>query len=258
MLVKNIKFKNNKVEVILDEKTFIISKENYIENPLAIDSNIDEKRVEQLLKRERVIDAKISLIKLLNKKILTEGEAYFFLKEKELEYKDIKDIIISLKNIGLINDEYVCDILTNMLLGKRKGRLEIIKILKEKRISESIIYKGIENIDEQIYLDNLSKVYEKYHKMYSNKSNKVRANMIKIKLKEYGYEDRYIDSLEIENDGDDLTLARKYLQKLVKNKNIDINDYQNVNKIRTKLVMKGFNYDIINLVLKEVSEDETY
>ena len=80
----------------------------------------------------------------------------------------------------------------------------------------------------------------------------------KIKLKEYGYEDSYINNLEIENNGDDLLLARKYLQKLMKNKNIDMSDHQNVNKIRAKLVMKGFNYDIINLVLKEVNENETY
>ena len=258
MLVKNIKFKNNKVEVILDNGSFVISKENYIENPLAIDSSIDDKRVEELLKKEKTIEAKISLVKLLNRKVLTEAEVYTYLKDKELEYKDIKEIINNLKNIGLINDEYACDILISMLLGKRKGRLEIYKVLKAKRISLNIINKSMENIDEEMYVDNFNKVYEKYLKMYSNKSNKVRENMIKIKLKEYGYEDSYINNLEIENNGDDLLLARKYLQKLMKNKNIDMSDHQNVNKIRTKLVMKGFNYDIINLVLKEVNENETY
>lgn len=258
MIVKNIKFKNNKVEVILDEKTFVISKENYIENPLAIDSNIDDKKIEELLSKEKVIAAKIELIRVLNRKVLTEGEVYLYLKDKELVHKEIHEIINNLKTIGLINDDYACDILISMLMGKRKGRLEIIKTLKEKRICENIIYKNIENIDEETYADNFNKVYEKYLKMYSNKSNKVREQMIKVKLKEYGYEDSYINNLEIENSDNDLDLARKYLAKLLKNKDINTNDYQNVNKIRIKLANRGFNYDIINMVLKEVHNDETY
>jgi SOS response regulatory protein OraA/RecX len=48
------------------------------------------------------------------------------------------------------------------------------------------------------------------------------------------------------------------LAKLLKNKDINTNDYQNVNKIRIKLANRGFNYDIINMVLKEVHNDETY
>ena len=259
MIIKNVKFKNNKVEIVMDEGSFFISKENYIENPLTIDSNIDQKEINELLEKERVIEAKISVIKTLNKKVLTEYEVYKHLKDKEIDNKYIKEIISSLTNIGLINDDYACDILVDSFLVKKKGREEIYKRLVEKRIDENIIRRALENIDEELYVDNFNKVSEKYIKMYSNKSSRVKENMVKQKLKEYGYENKYIESLAVEiNNDEDVTLARKYLAKLLKNKSIDMTNYENINKIKTKLVMKGFNYDIINLVLKEVIRDETY
>lgn len=259
VIVKDIKFKDNKIEVILDNGRFSISKENYIENPITRDSFIDEKRIEELLSKEKVIEAKMKIIRLLNRKIMSEWEAYKYLIDNEVDARNARKIIGDLSSIGLINDDYVCDILVDSLVSKRKGKLKIISYLKEKRIAEKIIEKYVCKIDEELYINNFEKVLEKYNKMYSNKSNKVKNNLVVSKLKEQGYEDKYINMIEFEeNKDEELILARKNLLKIIKNKNINKNDYENINKIKIKLAMKGFNYDIINLVLKEVIEDETY
>ena len=50
MIVKEIKFINNKVRISLDDIVFFMSKENYIENPLTIDSCVDQQKLDYLKK----------------------------------------------------------------------------------------------------------------------------------------------------------------------------------------------------------------
>lgn len=259
MVVTNIKFENNKVKIICDKKEFFLSKENYIENPITIDSEISDSKINYLMEYERVLDSKTEIIKMLNKKILSEYEVFKKLNEKSLKINYVNDIMNSLKRAGLINDEFVATITLEKELLKRKGRKEIIKVLKEKRIALSIIDKVMVNIEEDVYLSNFNKVVEKYTKLYDTKSNKIKFNMLKQKLEEYGYEQEYISMIDIEKDEDkESDLARKYLNKIMKNKNINLSDHQNSNKIKIKLATKGFNYDIINKVIEEAKKDETY
>lgn len=258
MKVINVKFNNNKVEIVLENKSFLISKENYIENPVSIDSYVDEDRIDFLLRQEKIIESKIELIKLLNRKALTEYEIIVKLKDKNHKSEEIELIVYSLKRAGLINDEYCGTLIVEGLLFRRKGVGEIKKGLKEKGINSEIINKLIDEIDRDVYVGNFNKVCEKYSKMYSTKSSTVKFQLIKNKLRDYGYEKELIDTLICEENIDqEIVNAKKNLLRMLKNKNIDLDNYENINKIKSKLVMKGFNYDIINLVLEEVIADET-
>lgn len=259
MIVKNVRFVNNKVEIILDNTSFFVSKENYIENPVAIDSSISVEQINFMLEYDNVIRCKEKIIKLLNRKVLSEYEVYKILKEDNLKEKPIEDLVSSLKRIGLINDEYAAVLAVEKNLIKRKGRLEIVKALREKRIDEKIIDKVLNDIDEEEYKANFIKVCEKYNAVYSKRSYQVRYNLIFSKLKEYGYEDYLINEIKIEhNEADEIKLARIQLNKILKNKDVSSFNYQNINKIKSKLAMKGFSYDIINCVLGEVINRETY
>lgn len=259
MVVKDVKFINNKVEIILDEKTFLISKENYINNPITIDSDISEEKISYLLEYEHVLQSKLYIIKLLNKKSLSEYEVYLKLKEKEIDSKYIIQIIDSLKRIGLINDEFAAIICLESMLIKRKGKNAIRKLLSEKKICSDIIEKVIMEINEEEYIENFNKVVDKYVKVYNNKSYKIKQHLIRQKLEELGYEKDLILKINIDEDSkDELELAKKQLIKIIKNKSIDLNSYENINKIKLKLAAKGFSYDIINKVIEEVVWNETY
>ncbi len=258
MIVKNIKFVNDKVEVVLENKSFFISKENYIDNPVAINSKISEEKINYLLNKEKVIECKTKTIKLLNRRLMSRYKIEIMLKEEGLSNEEIKEVICSLIRMGLINDEYYAFVLRDSLLLKRKGRKIIYSSLKDEKIKEEIINKVINSIDDQLYLDNFYRVVEKYSKMYHTKSYELKKKMIFLKLKEYGYEDELISELKIENDEEkENENIYKYLNKILKNEKIDFNDYKSINKIRLKLVSKGFSYDIINRVLEEVRSNET-
>ena len=257
MLVKNIKFINNKIEVVMENRSFFMSKENYIENPITIDSEIDDDKIECLLEYEKVIECKSYLIKILNKRVLSEYEVVLKLKEREISDNHIKDIVESLRRMGLINDEFAAVINVERELLKRKGRKAIIKVLKEKGIKEKIIDKSIGEIDEEIYLSNFNKMAEKYIKMYDKRSCRVKENMVKDKLAELGYEETLICGVIVsQNREKELELAKCALGKIMKNKKLDLTSYESVNKIKVKLAIKGFSYDIINLVLEGVKNDE--
>lgn len=95
--------------------------------------------------------------------------------------------------------------------------------------------------------------------MYEKKSHKLKENMLKQKLEELGYENYLIETVFVDkNDTDELTLAIKELTKILKSKKMTLDNYENINKIKTKLAMKGFSYDIINLAIGEVKNYETY
>lgn len=259
MIVKDIKFINNKVRVTLDDTVFFMSKENYIENPLTIDSNVDQQKLDYLKEYENIIEVKQYLIKLLNRKALSEYEVYLKIKEKEVDNKNAKIVIDSLKRAGLINDEFVAGITVESELVKRRGKRNIIKALKEKRINEDTIDRVIGDIDEDMYLDNFNRVVNKYLKMYDKKSQKVKEGLLRQKLEELGYERELVNDINIEKDSNtEMTLAKETIIKIIKSKRMDLSNYENINKIKTKLVMKGFSYDIINMALEEVKCDETY
>lgn len=259
MLVKNIKFVNNKVEVILDKKSFFISKENYIENPITIDSEITKDKIEYLLEFEQVIECKIAMIKLLNRKALSEFEVIKKIKEFEINAKYISSIVNSLKNAGLINDEFVATLSVEKELLKRKGKKAIRKLLIEKRIKDEIINKVLAEIDEDIYKENFEKTVSKYLKMYDKKNYKMKEQMLKQKLEELGYESSLISTVSIDKNSEyEVSLAVKNLIKILKSKKLTLDNYENVNKIKIKLATKGFSYDIINLAIEEVKNYETY
>ena len=259
MLVKNIKFVNGKVEVILENKSFSISKENYIENPITIDSEITQDKIEYLLEFEQVIECKMAMIKLLNRKALSEFEVVKKIKEFEINTKYISSIVSSLKNAGLINDEFVATLSVEKELLKRKGKKAIRTLLIEKRIKEEIINKVLSEIDEDVYNENFEKTVSKYLKMYDKKSYKMKEQMLKQKLEELGYESSLISTVSIDkNSEDEVSLAVKSLMKILKSKKLTLDNYENVNKIKIKLATKGFSYDIINLAIEEVKNYETY
>ena len=259
MLVKNIKFVNGKVEVILENKSFSISKENYIENPVTIDSEITQDKIEYLLEFEQVIECKMAMIKLLNRKALSEFEVVKKIKEFEINTKYISSIVSSLKNAGLINDEFVATLSVEKELLKRKGKKAIRTLLIEKRIKEEIINKVLSEIDEDVYNENFEKTVSKYLKMYDKKSYKMKEQMLKQKLEKLGYESSLISTVSIDkNSEDEVALAVKSLMKILKSKKLTLDNYENVNKIKIKLATKGFSYDIINLAIEEVKNYETY
>lgn len=133
------------------------------------------------------------------------------------------------------------------LLGKNlKTRRQMRTYLNDKGYSKTIVDYVLEKLSEYNYINDIN--YAKiYIRSVKNKYGKVK---IIANLRQKGVSDKDIDEVmqEFESDTDSImALAQKYL------KNKEVNQ-DNVAKLYRHLLSKGFGYDEVNSVVREIKE----
>lgn len=133
------------------------------------------------------------------------------------------------------------------LLGKNlKTRRQMRTYLNDKGYSKTIVDYVLEKLSEYNYINDIN--YAKiYIRSVKNKYGKVK---IIANLRQKGVSDKDIDEVmqEFESDTDSImALAQKYM------KNKEVNQ-DNVAKLYRHLLSKGFGYDEVNSVVREIKE----
>ncbi len=133
------------------------------------------------------------------------------------------------------------------LLGKNlKTRRQMRTYLNDKGYSKTIVDYVLEKLSEYNYINDIN--YAKiYIRSVKNKYGKVK---IIANLRQKGVSDKDIDEVmqEFESDTDSImVLAQKYM------KNKEVNQ-DNVAKLYRHLLSKGFGYDEVNSVVREIKE----
>ncbi len=139
------------------------------------------------------------------------------------------------------------------LAYKARSRKEIIKKLKERKISENIIEDILKLLTEQKYLDDSS-----YAKLYLENivsSKPAGRRLIKLKLGEKGIDKETADKIIEENydEESEYTAARKLLKKYsvrLKNKP----GPEKKRKSFSYLISRGFDFDLANKIINETEE----
>lgn len=133
------------------------------------------------------------------------------------------------------------------LLGKNlKTRRQMRTYLNDKGYSKTIVDYVLEKLSEYNYINDIN--YAKiYVRSVKNKYGKVK---IIANLRQKGVSDKDIDEVmqEFESDTDSImALAQKYM------KNKEVNQ-DNIAKLYRHLLSKGFGYDEVNSVVREIKE----
>lgn len=133
------------------------------------------------------------------------------------------------------------------LLGKNlKTRRQMRTYLNDKGYSKTIVDYVLEKLSEYNYINDIN--YAKiYIRSVKNKYGKVK---IIANLRQKGVSDKDIDEVmqEFESDTDSImALAQKYM------KNKEVNQ-DNIVKLYRHLLSKGFGYDEVNSVVREIKE----
>ncbi len=133
------------------------------------------------------------------------------------------------------------------LLGKNlKTRRQMHTYLNDKGYSKTIVDYVLEKLSEYNYINDIN--YAKiYIRSVKNKYGKVK---IIANLRQKGVSDKDIDEVmqEFESDTDSImALAQKYM------KNKEVNQ-DNIAKLYRHLLSKGFGYDEVNSVVREIKE----
>lgn len=188
---------------------------------------------------------KYNLIRLTisGEKFYIDYDLYYennFEKDKEIDFSTYK-LIIS-------NDEFnrAKNFALNKISYSQKSTYEIRQKLREKKFSEDVIEKIIAYLDSYGFLDDEAyvKTFIKDKDEISNWSRGKIRYMLKRKHIDDNLIDEYIYQISDEREAEK---ARFFADKKIKN---DFS-YENRAKVFRHLASKGFDIDIINMVLNK-------
>ena len=137
----------------------------------------------------------------------------------------------------------------SFLAYKPRSKKELVKKLRQKKVSDSIIDDIIELLEKQKYLDD--KTYAKSYLEDKLNSKPIGRRLAKLKLFEKGIDKELIEKTIDENYSEDkeFELAAKLMEKFEKKvKHKDPADKRN--KCYRYLISKGFDYETAGRVLK--------
>lgn len=140
------------------------------------------------------------------------------------------------------------------LAYKQRSKKEIVKKLKQKKISDNAIEDIVELLEKQKYLDD--KAYARNYLEDKLNSKPVGKRLAKLKLFEKGIDKELIESTVNESyTGDkEFELASELLKKYEKKVNYkDMQDKKN--KCYRYLISKGFDYETTGRVLNTSEHD---
>lgn len=165
-------------------------------------------------------------------------------KNKEITQEMIEDILLE-------DERYKAKLLSIKFLSNMKTEKEVRNHLYKNEIESSIVEDTISYLQEEKFLDDLQ--YAMYFSRDKLNINKYGKNKIKISLIEKGISSDNIEKalldLPYEVEYENLkTLAIRKIDSLKDSKNSQ-------DKLIRHLLYKGYNYDLIKEVLKDIREE---
>ena len=173
---------------------------------------------------------------------------------KENDYYNIKDSIIKKLKVK----DYSKSEIKEMLIDKLKGKLYIEDKLKNKEIDDKITMSFFSNLDEKYLASKLVNI--EYKKLKDKYPKNTIINKISYKLNYNGFSEfviyEEIEKLEYIKGSNDLDLIKKDYSKLLKKYQNRLKNKELENKIIESLLVKGYNYKSIKIVVEGMKNDD--
>ena len=191
-IIKYEKKGNNTYKIYLENNQTISLYENVIiKNNLLYKKEIDMTLLEKLDKENSKEDIYNKCVKYISVRIRSINEMKEYLKRKEITNNEIENTIEKLINNKLLNDDQFTKAFVNDKLNfTTMGPYRIEQELKKHRIDETIIYKYLNNIDDDIIDNKINKQITKLIK--SNRKKQNLRNKIYTNLLSLGYSNEMI------------------------------------------------------------------
>lgn len=119
----------------------------------------------------------------------SQGEVRKKLFDLKLDSDDVEEVIMLLIQEDFLNEERFAKIYCRSKFNQNRwGRNKIIQGLKQKKVSERCISKGLQEINEEKYLKVLSELIEKKTNSINDKNQWTRKKKIANYAIQKGYE----------------------------------------------------------------------
>lgn len=253
---KIIKMKNNKYKIYIDGETIITYDNVILENNLLYKKKVDKDLYNKILSDTSYFDIYNKIVKYILKRRRSEKEINLYLTKLEVNNSNKNNIINKLKEINLINDiEYCKAYINDKLYLSKDGINKIKQDLINQNISIDVIEKEFRNIDINIFNDRLEKLIIKKIKNNKKYSSSFLKQKILTEMINLGYnKDKILDILNNNIEFDNNILEKEF-NKIYNKLNKRYSGIELENKIKQKLIQKGFKVEGINKLLQEKTED---
>ncbi|MBR6071872.1 MAG: RecX family transcriptional regulator [Acholeplasmatales bacterium] len=195
--VSKIKNKNN-YNVIIDDKSYIFDEDTILEYKLFKDKEIEEIILDKALESSNIHLYYDKALKYSLKYAKGSKEVYQYLIEKGLDCDKSRKIVDKLVEKRIIDDSKIVEGIVYSLVKSYNGKKMIYEKLKQKKFDVSIINEALNNIDYDLYIEYLNKLYEKIKDKYNKFDDYIRKNKIKSYLYQRGYDSNDISLINIE------------------------------------------------------------
>lgn len=254
-VITKISFSKKHVTLYFSNFKMKVSKEAYVNAYLFVGKNLSKKDINKLKKMSELDEGLDYALSLLKKNIYTEWKIREKLYAKEIDKKNVDAIIKFLKQNDLINDEafienYIQEAI-DLGYGKYKvlARLANLGIFKE-RLDKIKFPDSKELAKAKLHLPSLEKKYGKLN--YRNKKKHILDYLIR-----QGFDMeiatmclKFVKETAAKDEVNKLREDYLKIVKILSRK--DIKDpYQRRDFIINKLLMKGYRYKEIKIVLEE-------
>lgn len=253
---KIVKMKDNKYKIYIDGESIITYDNVILDNELLYKKSIDNNLYKKILLDTSYYDIYNKVVKYILKRRRSEKEIRRYLNKFDISNNDIESIISKLKDIRLINDREYCKAYINDKLYLSKEGINKIKedLIKED-ISIEIIEEELNNIDKELFNERLEKLIIKKincNKKYSNSylKQKIVSEMIGL-----GYNKDIILCILENNLKSDNNILEHDFNKVYDKLKSKYNGYELENKVKQKLIQKGFSVGEINMLLQNKTEE---
>lgn len=253
---KIVKMKDNKYKIIVDGESIVTYDNVILENDLLYKKSIDNNLYKKILLDTSYYDIYNKTVKYILKRRRSEKEIRKYLNKFDISNNDIERIINKLKDVRLINDREYCKAYINdKLYLSKEGINKIKEDLIGEDISIDVIEEELKNIDESLFNERLEKLIIKKinsNKKYSNSylKQKIMSEMIGL-----GYNKDIILNILENNLKSDNGILEHEFNKVYDKLKSKYNGYELENKVKQKLMQKGFSVGEINILLQEKTEE---
>ncbi len=199
MIINDIKKvpKKSYYLVTIDYKDYQIEELVLTKYDLYEGMEIDSKKFFQILDESEISSGYNMAVKYLVKYVKSETEIRRYLLGKKIKSRNINIIIDKLKQNRLINDGKMIDAILTSLILSGNGINLIRHKLYQKGFDKELIDSKLEDLDEELYVETINKMYEKALKRYKKYDEYVRINKVKSYLVSRGYTLSDIEKLNI-------------------------------------------------------------
>ncbi|MBQ9900454.1 MAG: RecX family transcriptional regulator [Acholeplasmatales bacterium] len=188
MIVKNLKKNKNKYIVTIDNTDYTFSENIIVKYRLVKGKEIDNQTLKSAISENHYDSLYLKAERYAINYRKSEKEIVRYLKNKECDNQTIQKIVSKLRSLKLIDDSSLVIDLANSLVKKYNGKKMIEAKLKEKGINDELIDMALDNIDYDLYINYLEKLYLKVKDKYNKfDDDYIRINKIKAYLISRGY-----------------------------------------------------------------------